>query len=189
MVICFILDHIADAIDYLDKKRGGIGPALYNKRRAYEQPVPNVNPPPLVDEANQFEAEYINGSQNDTQDKSQDESGGENQSESENESVSTNAPEPMAEVLLDIQHNIKDENIARLTADDEALFTNIITDNDTDDDDEPIFEEIAADVFPKPIKCVEQSLIKRDDDCLSGNRPYNDTVSENHFEYCTLIIQ
>lgn len=72
--------------------------------------------------------------------------------------------------------------------DNDDIIHNILEDSSNDlhlhnmdEDEELIFEILNGTGFPRPIVMVGTILLKRENDCVSGNEPFNDCVSEMIF--------
>lgn len=169
-MIFFFEDNYADAEIFKNKLRDGIPPAVYNKRRLLEKPIPNLSQP----ENNEVPNENENPLEREIEEN--------NQQNCSFEAVF------LEENVPNLDDGIKIEpDIVTLNQDDQINFDCILN-VDVDDlggnngeaieaDDDIIFETPKDGKYPQPLQCTGDQLVKMENDPVSGNLPFMVKVS------------
>lgn len=190
MHMYLILDNFEDALDWQKNRRPFIAPALYNKKRLFEQPIPIIEPNA---HAIEMEAENVPavlvpviaevfGGISDYEDDSLTEYDQDN---------------------LYVDEVKIEPNLFRMNdADQQALdgFLNELEDqqdveeNEDESDDEFVFADLLGNVvdnlnLPGPIDCNVDGLVKRENDKMSGAIPFRESVYSLLFFIQTHILR
>lgn len=154
----YFLAEYENARCYCDERRAIVLP-VYNDRRLSEKPIPSLAPMPPINNAQQLDQAPI----------------------APIEEVLIVAPELNAIGEVEIKEEIPELDVDQIEALDDVFGDG----NESDDDVEII--EIHGE-FPQPIQCTGDYLVKRENDKISGNLAYRETVRIKATHSCLLFI-
>lgn len=194
-----MVDRFEDAAAYCRTRRAKIGPAVYNERRLGERPIPEIHPPVVAFPLNEISFDGENTAEIGIENEADNEVGGEFENDRAPVLLAGNANADimqLAQANDDIREDIAEVEVKQemsvefdLNDSDVEMYEDILTENalgQNDGDDNVVndlnlsegdvmFEELDDGSFPMP-KGYKYKLIKRENDVISGNEPFEELV-------------